>query len=175
MEKLGDAYIFLGFERNPKLILVWLPGRRTHEDTLAFTSKLARATSDDSFQITTEGFSPYRGGSGAGRSSYEKSTCKLGHQYIILSAGAKRLQFPVVQTILHIPVVQLLLQHHKDNHQQLPRRCADRLACSFLSLLRRIKLHQRVFVRFTIVSTARMQIARSRFRPCLVILPRRSV
>jgi transposase-like protein/IS1 family transposase len=60
VEKLGDAYTFLGFERNSKLILAWHLGRRTHEDTLAFTSKLARATSDDSFQVTTDGFSPYR-------------------------------------------------------------------------------------------------------------------
>jgi IS1 family transposase len=57
---LGDAYTFLAFERNTKLVLTWHLGRRTHEDTMAFTSKLARATSDDSFQVTTDGFSPYR-------------------------------------------------------------------------------------------------------------------
>lgn len=60
VDKLGDAYTFVGFERNTKLILAWHLGRRTAEDTWAFTKKLARATFDDRFQVTTDGFSPYR-------------------------------------------------------------------------------------------------------------------
>lgn len=58
-EKLGDAYTFIGFERNSKLVLAWHLGRRTAEDTWEFSQKLSRATGDD-FQITTDGFAPYR-------------------------------------------------------------------------------------------------------------------
>jgi transposase-like protein/IS1 family transposase len=59
IEKLGDAYTFVGFERNTKLVLAWHLGRRTAEDTHTFSKKLARATGED-FQITTDGFAPYR-------------------------------------------------------------------------------------------------------------------
>jgi transposase-like protein/IS1 family transposase len=56
----GDAYTFVGFERNTKLVLAWHMGRRTFDDTWAFTKKLDKATSDDSFQVTTDGFAQYR-------------------------------------------------------------------------------------------------------------------
>jgi transposase-like protein/IS1 family transposase len=59
-EKLGDAYTFVGFERNTKLVLAWHLGRRTFDDTWKFTKKLDKATADSSFQITTDGFAPYR-------------------------------------------------------------------------------------------------------------------
>jgi transposase-like protein/IS1 family transposase len=59
-EKLGDAYTFVGFERNTKLVLAWHLGKRSAEDTRTFTKKLARATYDERFQVTTDGFSPYR-------------------------------------------------------------------------------------------------------------------
>jgi transposase-like protein/IS1 family transposase len=60
IDKTGDAYTFVGFERNTKLILAWHLGRRTAEDTWAFTKKLNRATFNENFQVTTDGFSPYR-------------------------------------------------------------------------------------------------------------------
>ena len=59
IEKLGDAYTFVGFERNTKLVLAWHLGRRTAADIHTFSKKLARATGED-FQITTDGFAPYR-------------------------------------------------------------------------------------------------------------------
>jgi transposase-like protein/IS1 family transposase len=55
---LGDAYTFVGIERNTKLILAWHLGERGMEDTEAFTEKLDRATSGH-FQLTTDGFRPY--------------------------------------------------------------------------------------------------------------------
>jgi transposase-like protein/IS1 family transposase len=58
--KIGDAYTFVGFERNTKLVLAWHLGKRTFEDTWAFTKKLDKATADSSFQITTDGFAQYR-------------------------------------------------------------------------------------------------------------------
>ena len=58
--KIGDAYTFVGFERNTKLVLAWHLGKRTFEDTWAFTKKLDRATDEHTFQITTDGFAQYR-------------------------------------------------------------------------------------------------------------------
>jgi IS1 family transposase len=58
-EELGDAYCFIAIERQTKLILAWHLGQRTRPHTVAFTEKLARATSG-SFQISTDGFIPYR-------------------------------------------------------------------------------------------------------------------
>jgi transposase-like protein/IS1 family transposase len=57
--KIGDAYTFVGFERNTKLVLTHHLGRRTFEDTWAFVKKLDKATADSHFQITTDGFAQY--------------------------------------------------------------------------------------------------------------------
>lgn len=56
--KIGDAYTFVGIERNTKLILAWHLGERGMEDTEAFTEKLNDATSGY-FQLTTDGWKPY--------------------------------------------------------------------------------------------------------------------
>ena len=56
---VGDAYTFVGIERNSKLVLAWHLGRRTERDTVAFTEKLAAAT-EGSFQVTTDGFRAYQ-------------------------------------------------------------------------------------------------------------------
>jgi IS1 family transposase len=55
---LGDAYCFIGIERNSKLVLAWHLGRRTTRDTEAFTEKINEATAGN-FQITTDGFKAY--------------------------------------------------------------------------------------------------------------------
>lgn len=56
--KVGDAYTFVGIERNTKLILAWHLGERGMVDCEAFTEKLHEATSGY-FQLTTDGFRPY--------------------------------------------------------------------------------------------------------------------
>ncbi|PYP84208.1 MAG: IS1 family transposase [Blastocatellia bacterium AA13] len=58
--KRGDAYCFIAFERHTKLVLTWHLGRRTTWDTFEFTENLGRATADHTFQVTTDGFGPYR-------------------------------------------------------------------------------------------------------------------
>lgn len=58
-EKLGDAYCFVAIERTTKLVLSWHLGRRSAGDTNIFISKLDHATEGE-FQITTDGFAPYR-------------------------------------------------------------------------------------------------------------------
>jgi len=54
----GDAYCFVGIERHSKLVLTWHLGQRSAYDTAVFIEKLNAATVG-SFQITTDGFSPY--------------------------------------------------------------------------------------------------------------------
>lgn len=55
---VGEAYTFVGIERNTKLVLTWHLGHRDTESTEAFTEKLDRATSGH-FQLTTDGFHCY--------------------------------------------------------------------------------------------------------------------
>jgi transposase-like protein/IS1 family transposase len=57
--KIGDAYTFVAFERNTKLVITHHLGRRTFEDTWAFVKKLDKSTADSHFQITTDGFAQY--------------------------------------------------------------------------------------------------------------------
>jgi IS1 family transposase len=59
-EEKGDAWCYVGLERTSKLILAWHMGKRSTQDTLDFTAKLRRATADDRFQISTDGYAPYR-------------------------------------------------------------------------------------------------------------------
>lgn len=54
----GDAYTWVGIERNTKLILAWHLGQRDMTDCEAFTEKLHEAT-QGRFQLTTDGFRPY--------------------------------------------------------------------------------------------------------------------
>jgi transposase-like protein/IS1 family transposase len=56
--EVGDAYTFVGIERNTKLILAWHLGERDMVHTEAFTEKLDYATQGH-FQLTTDGFRPY--------------------------------------------------------------------------------------------------------------------
>jgi transposase-like protein/IS1 family transposase len=56
--EMGDAYTFVGIERNSKLALAHHMGRRTSEDASIFTAKLAAATSG-AFQLSTDGFNGY--------------------------------------------------------------------------------------------------------------------
>lgn len=57
-DEVGDAWCFIGFEANTKLILSWHLGKRTPIDTECFLEKV-RATVADGFQMTTDGFKPY--------------------------------------------------------------------------------------------------------------------
>jgi IS1 family transposase len=70
---VGDAWTFVAIERHSKLVLAWHLGRRTERDTVAFTEKLAAAT-EGGFQITTDGFGPYK-------------------DAVVLSLGAQGVQF----------------------------------------------------------------------------------
>lgn len=56
--QVGDAYTFVGIERNTKLVLAWHLGDRDMVHTEAFTQKLDYATSGH-FQLTTDGHPTY--------------------------------------------------------------------------------------------------------------------
>jgi transposase-like protein/IS1 family transposase len=56
---VGDAYCFIGMERSTKLVLAFHLGRRNRVDTERFLGKLRYATSDQRFQLSTDGFQAY--------------------------------------------------------------------------------------------------------------------
>lgn len=60
-DTLGDAYTFVAFERDSKLIVAWHLGRRTARDTLLFTEKIFQALegTKNRFQMSTDGFEAY--------------------------------------------------------------------------------------------------------------------
>ncbi len=60
-DQLGDAYTFVAFERDSKLILAWHLGRRTSGDTLLFTEKIFKAVdgTENRIQVSTDGFAAY--------------------------------------------------------------------------------------------------------------------
>jgi hypothetical protein len=57
---IGDAWCYVALERNTKLILAWhLSNKRSTHATEQFIGKLRYATSDQRFQLTSDGFSQY--------------------------------------------------------------------------------------------------------------------
>ena len=58
-ECFGDVWCFTAIERYTKLILAWHVGKRTPDDTACFADNLYFATRGR-FQLTTDGFTPYR-------------------------------------------------------------------------------------------------------------------
>src|SRR5688500_15429600 len=56
----GDRYCYVGLERTSKLALAWHLGTRDATQTCTFVEKLARACNGSNFQITTDGWSPYK-------------------------------------------------------------------------------------------------------------------
>lgn len=56
----GDAYCFVAIERGTKLVLNFALGKRNQKTCNAFIEGLRLATAPKRFQITTDGFAPYR-------------------------------------------------------------------------------------------------------------------
>jgi transposase-like protein/IS1 family transposase len=59
-DSMGDAYCFVAIDRNTKLVLNFALGRRSQATTDAFIEGLRAATAPQRFQVTTDGFLPYR-------------------------------------------------------------------------------------------------------------------
>jgi transposase-like protein/IS1 family transposase len=58
-ENIGDAYTYIAFERNTKLVLAWHLGKRDTPNTVAFIRKLRAATFEDPFELCTDAFGSY--------------------------------------------------------------------------------------------------------------------
>jgi transposase-like protein len=58
-DSIGDCWSWTAIERNTKLILAFVVGRRTLENAIELTEKIRRATTPDRFQITTDGLQSY--------------------------------------------------------------------------------------------------------------------
>jgi IS1 family transposase len=59
-QNLGDCYTFVAIERHSKLVLNIAMGRRDQQTTDVFVEGIRHATTSSRFQITTDGFAPYR-------------------------------------------------------------------------------------------------------------------
>ena len=58
-QNMGDCYVFVGIERNSKLVLNVAIGKRDQRTTDVFIEGLRLATAQQKFQITTDGFGCY--------------------------------------------------------------------------------------------------------------------
>jgi transposase-like protein/IS1 family transposase len=56
----GDQYCFVGTERHSRFVLAWHLGERTPPEGWRFCKKLGKACHAAPFQITTDGWMPYR-------------------------------------------------------------------------------------------------------------------
>lgn len=56
---LGDAWTFIAIDKDTKMVLAFELGKRNTESARKFMRKLAVATSEEQFQLTTDGFQPY--------------------------------------------------------------------------------------------------------------------
>lgn len=59
-QNLGDCYTFVAIERHTKLVLNIAMGKREQSTTDVFIEGLRHATASTPFQITTDGFGPYK-------------------------------------------------------------------------------------------------------------------
>jgi len=59
-QNLGDCYVWVGIERHSKLVLNIAIGKRDQSTCDVFVEGLRQATARTPFQITTDGFAPYR-------------------------------------------------------------------------------------------------------------------
>jgi IS1 family transposase len=59
-QNLGDAYTFVAIERHSKLVLNIALGKRDQATTDVFVEGIRHATARTRFQVTTDGFAPYR-------------------------------------------------------------------------------------------------------------------
>lgn len=59
-QNLGDCYVFVAIERHSKLVVNIAMGKRDQATTDIFVEGIRQATMRTPFQITTDGFAPYR-------------------------------------------------------------------------------------------------------------------
>src|SRR5437588_1994246 len=125
--KVGDAYTWVGIERNTKLVLAWHLGERDMVACEAFTEKLHEAT-QGRFQLTTDGFRPYENAV-----SYSLGT---GVDYAMLIKVYQSEDHHICTELPHYVAIRLSFRAASPNHRrpfqrQLWRRPATRLDDTF--------------------------------------------
>jgi len=58
-DSIGDQYVFIGLERNSKLVVAWHLGKRNRENTSQFISKVRKATAEGIFDVSTDAWPAY--------------------------------------------------------------------------------------------------------------------
>ena len=102
-ETIGDAYCFVAIERHSKLILNFALGRRDQATTDVFVEGLRQATAARPFQITTDGFGPYR--SAITTTLHDRvDFAQLIKAYRAGTEGAARYSPPEVASVEVVPV-----------------------------------------------------------------------
>jgi len=59
-QNLGDCYTFVAIERHSKLVLNIAMGKRNQQTTDVFVEGVRHATASGHFQVTSDGFAPYK-------------------------------------------------------------------------------------------------------------------
>ena len=58
VKEIGDAYTFIGLERNTKLVVEWHLGMRDRVNTEQFLEMVRKATAATRFEVCTDAFIP---------------------------------------------------------------------------------------------------------------------
>jgi IS1 family transposase len=103
-QNLGDAYTFVAIERHSKLVLNIALGKRDQSTTDVFVEGLRHATARTPYQISTDGFAPYR--SAITTTLYDRVTgfAQLIKVYRAASEGEARYSPAEVASVEVVPV-----------------------------------------------------------------------
>ncbi|MBZ5674667.1 MAG: hypothetical protein LAP61_10510 [Acidobacteriia bacterium] len=100
----GDAYCFVAIERHTKLVLNFALGKRNQRTTDTFIEGLRHATARSRFQITTDGFAPYK--SAISNTLHDRCDfAQLIKVYRAASEGEGRYSPAEVQSVEVVPVM----------------------------------------------------------------------
>jgi transposase-like protein/IS1 family transposase len=103
-QNLGDCYTFVAIERHSKLVLNIAMGKRNQATTDQFIEGVRHATSHTRFQITTDGFGPYK--SAISNTLHDRCDfAQLIKVYRSPQDGEKRYSPAEVQSVEVVPVM----------------------------------------------------------------------
>jgi transposase-like protein/IS1 family transposase len=103
-QNLGDCYTFVAIERHSKLVLNIAMGKRNQATTDQFIEGVRHATAHTRFQITTDGFGPYK----SAISNTLHDRCDLAQLIKVYRSpqdGEKRYSPAEVQSVEVVPVM----------------------------------------------------------------------
>jgi hypothetical protein len=103
-QNLGDCYTFVAIERHSKLVLNIAMGKRDQRTTDSFVEGIRHATARSRFQITTDGFGPYK----SAISTTLSDRCDFAQLIKVYRApqdGEKRYSPAEVQSVEVVPVM----------------------------------------------------------------------